>query len=68
MAGAMTVPKGNRGKGWLIGGATMHQTGRFNSHEIMVMPTMTMRPCEEDVAIYCAVPTNGLADYDLASG
>ncbi len=30
----------------------------LNSHEIIVMPTMSLRPGEEPWAICCAVPTN----------
>lgn len=43
--------------GVVIRGAKLHQTGMVNSHEIIVMPTMAMRPGEEDYAICCAVPT-----------
>ncbi|MCF8040862.1 MAG: 4-hydroxybutyryl-CoA dehydratase [Desulfarculaceae bacterium] len=76
--GAMTDPKGDRGKrpkdqvdpdlflrvkerregGIVISGAKLHQTGMLNSHEILVMPTLTMRPGEEAWAVCCAVPTN----------
>ena len=75
--GAMTDPKGDRGKrpaqqgdpdlylrvvdrhpdGVVIRGAKLHQTGMLNSHEILVMPTMAMRPGEEQYAVCCAVPT-----------
>jgi 4-hydroxybutyryl-CoA dehydratase/vinylacetyl-CoA-Delta-isomerase len=44
--------------GVVVQGAKFHQTGMLNSHEIIVMPTMTMRPGEEDWAICFAVPTN----------
>jgi 4-hydroxybutyryl-CoA dehydratase/vinylacetyl-CoA-Delta-isomerase len=50
--------KERRPGGVLIRGAKMHQTGMLNSHEILVMPTMAMRPGEESWAICCAVPTN----------
>jgi len=76
--GAMTDPKGDRGKrpkdqtdpdlflrvkerrenGVVISGAKLHQTGMVNSHEILIMPTMTMRPGEEAWAVCCAVPTD----------
>ncbi len=76
--GAMTDPKGDRGKrpaeqndpdlylrvkerrpeGIVISGAKLHQTGVLNSHEILIMPTLTMRPGEEAWAVCCAVPTN----------
>ncbi|MBI9076320.1 MAG: 4-hydroxybutyryl-CoA dehydratase [Desulfatibacillum sp.] len=78
MDGAMTDPKGDRGKrpkdqvdpdlflrvverkqgGVVVRGAKLHQTGMVNSHEVLVMPTLTMRPGEEDWAICFAVPTN----------
>lgn len=44
--------------GVVINGAKLHQTGMVNSHYIIVMPTMAMRPGEEDYAICFAVPTN----------
>jgi len=76
--GAMTDPKGDRGKrpkdqrdpdlflraverkrnGVVVRGAKLHQTGMLNSHEIIVMPTLTMRPGEEEWAICFALPTN----------
>ncbi|MBU0515332.1 MAG: 4-hydroxybutyryl-CoA dehydratase [Proteobacteria bacterium] len=75
--GAMTDPKGDRGKrpaeqtdpdmfvrvkdrrpgGIVVSGAKLHQTGMLNSHEILVMPTMNMRPGEEAWAVCFAVPT-----------
>ncbi|MGO8880404.1 MAG: 4-hydroxyphenylacetate 3-hydroxylase family protein [Desulfomonilaceae bacterium] len=42
--------------GIVISGAKLHQTGMLNSHEILIMPTMSMRPGEESWAICCAVP------------
>ena len=76
--GAMTDPKGDRGKrpseqrdpdlylrvvdrrkdGIIVRGAKLHQTGILNSHEIIVMPTMAMRPGEEPWAVCFAVPTD----------
>jgi len=44
--------------GVVVRGAKFHQTGMVNSHEIMVMPTLALRPGEEDWAICFAVPTN----------
>ena len=44
--------------GVVISGAKLHQTGMLNSHEIMVMPTMTMRDGEQPWAVCCAVPTD----------
>ena len=75
--GAMTDPKGDRGKrpkdqkdldlflrvvdrksdGVVVRGAKLHQTGMLNSHEILVMPTMSMRQGEEAFALCFAVPT-----------
>ncbi|MCB2227743.1 MAG: 4-hydroxybutyryl-CoA dehydratase [Desulfarculaceae bacterium] len=50
--------KERRPGGIVISGAKLHQTGMLNSHEILVMPTLTMRPGEEAWAVCCAVPTN----------
>jgi 4-hydroxybutyryl-CoA dehydratase/vinylacetyl-CoA-Delta-isomerase len=50
--------KDRRSDGIVISGAKLHQTGMLNSHEILVMPTLTMRPGEEPWAVCCAVPTN----------
>ncbi len=50
--------KDRRSGGVVISGAKLHQTGMLNSHEILVMPTMSMRPGEEPWAICCAVPTD----------
>ena len=47
-----------KGDGVIVRGAKFHQTGMLNSHEIMVMPTISMRPGEEDWAICFAIPTN----------
>jgi 4-hydroxybutyryl-CoA dehydratase/vinylacetyl-CoA-Delta-isomerase len=44
--------------GVVVRGAKLHQTGMLNSHEIIVMPTINMRPGEEDWAICFSVPTN----------
>ena len=49
--------KDHRPDGIVISGAKLHQTGMLNSHEILVMPTLTMRPGEEPWAVCCAVPT-----------
>jgi 4-hydroxybutyryl-CoA dehydratase/vinylacetyl-CoA-Delta-isomerase len=75
--GAMTDPKGDRGKrpgaqadpdlylrvverksdGVVVCGAKLHQTGMLNSHEILVMPTMSLREGEGAYAVCFAVPT-----------
>ncbi len=43
--------------GVVVRGAKLHQTGMLNSHEMIVMPTMAMRPGEQDWAICFALPT-----------
>ncbi len=50
--------KERRSGGVVISGAKLHQTGMLNSHEMLVMPTMSLRQGEEPWAICCAVPTN----------
>lgn len=45
-------------KGVYISGAKAHQTGCINSHWIIVMPTMRLRPEDKDYAIVGAVPAN----------
>ncbi|OAI42344.1 hypothetical protein AYO38_11500 [bacterium SCGC AG-212-C10] len=44
--------------GVFISGAKMHITGAAVVHDLVVLPTKTMRPGEEDYAIACAVPAN----------
>jgi len=44
--------------GVVVRGAKLHQTGLLNSHEVMVMPTVSLGPGEEDWAICFALPTN----------
>jgi 4-hydroxybutyryl-CoA dehydratase/vinylacetyl-CoA-Delta-isomerase len=39
-----------------IRGAKVHQTGALNSHELLVMPTRSLKSVEQDYAIVCAVP------------
>ena len=43
--------------GVYVTGAKAHQTGFVNSHEVLVMPTISMREGDEDYAISFAVPT-----------
>ncbi len=43
--------------GVVVRGAKLHQTGMLNSHEMIVMPTIAMRPGEQDWAICFALPT-----------
>jgi len=45
-------------EGIVVRGAKLHQTGMLNSHEIMVMPTMSLKNGEEEFAVCFAVPTN----------
>jgi 4-hydroxybutyryl-CoA dehydratase/vinylacetyl-CoA-Delta-isomerase len=44
--------------GIVIRGAKVHQTGFLNSHAALVMPTLAMRPGEEDYAISFGIDTN----------
>jgi 4-hydroxybutyryl-CoA dehydratase/vinylacetyl-CoA-Delta-isomerase len=45
-------------KGVYIKGAKAHQTGCINSHWLIVMPTMRMRPEDKDYAIVGAIPVD----------
>lgn len=45
-----------REDGIVVRGAKAHQTGATNSHEIIVMPTVAMKPGEEDYAVSFALP------------
>lgn len=47
-----------RPDGIVVRGAKAHQTGMSNSHEVLVMPTIAMRPEDKDYAVAFAVPTN----------
>jgi 4-hydroxybutyryl-CoA dehydratase/vinylacetyl-CoA-Delta-isomerase len=47
-----------RPDGVVIRGAKMHQTGCINSHWIVVMPTMRLRPADKDYAITAAIPVD----------
>lgn len=44
--------------GIVVRGAKAHQTGAINSHEILVMPTQTMREADKDYAVSFAVPAD----------
>lgn len=44
--------------GVVVRGCKAHQTGIVNSHEVLVMPTIAMRPEDKDYAISFAVPTD----------
>ncbi|WMJ82381.1 4-hydroxyphenylacetate 3-hydroxylase family protein [Clostridium sp. MB40-C1] len=47
-----------REDGVVVRGSKVHQTGITNSHEILVMPTIAMRPEDKDYAISFSVPTD----------
>jgi 4-hydroxybutyryl-CoA dehydratase/vinylacetyl-CoA-Delta-isomerase len=41
-----------------IRGAKVHQTGALNSHEILVMPTRSLRSEDREYAVACAIPAS----------
>ena len=45
-----------RADGIVVRGAKAHQTGVLNSHEVIVMPTISMGPEDSDYAVSFAVP------------
>ena len=47
-----------REDGVVVRGAKAHQTGMVNSHEVIVMPTISLRPEDKDYAISFALPTD----------
>ncbi len=47
-----------RDDGVVVRGAKMHQTGMINSHEVVVMPTISLRPEDKDYAICFGIPTD----------
>ncbi len=47
-----------RDDGIVLRGAKAHQTGSVNSHEMLIMPTITMREGDEDYAVCCALPSD----------
>jgi 4-hydroxybutyryl-CoA dehydratase/vinylacetyl-CoA-Delta-isomerase len=47
-----------RAGGVVIRGAKAHQTGAINSHQVLVMPTSSLREDENDYAIVCALPSD----------
>jgi 4-hydroxybutyryl-CoA dehydratase/vinylacetyl-CoA-Delta-isomerase len=47
-----------RENGVVVKGAKAHQTGIINSQEVIVMPTMSLKPEDKDYAISFAVPTD----------
>ncbi|MGQ9638722.1 MAG: 4-hydroxyphenylacetate 3-hydroxylase family protein [Thermodesulfobacteriota bacterium] len=52
-----------RSDGIIIRGAKAHMTGGVNSHEILIMPTQTMREEDKDYALACAIPLNSSGIY-----
>ena len=47
-----------RPDGVVVRGAKCHQTGIVNSHEVLVMPTIALKPEDKDYAISFAMPTD----------
>lgn len=47
-----------RSDGIVVKGAKSHQTGMINSHEVLVMPTIAMKPEDKDYAVAFAVPVD----------
>ncbi|NHI94017.1 MAG: 4-hydroxybutyryl-CoA dehydratase [Candidatus Lokiarchaeota archaeon] len=47
-----------RDDGVVIRGSKAHQTGAVNSHEHLIMPTLTMRNEEKKFTICCAIPAD----------
>ena len=44
--------------GIVVRGAKLHQTGALNSHEIVVMPTLTLGEEDQDYAVAFAIPAD----------
>lgn len=47
-----------REDGIIVNGCKAHQTGICNSHEVLCMPTIAMRPEDKDYALCFSVPTD----------
>jgi len=47
-----------RNDGIIVRGAKAHQTGAVNSHEIIIMPTISMREEDRDYAVSFALPSD----------
>jgi len=47
-----------RADGIVVRGAKAHQTGAVNSHEIIVMPTLSLREADQDYAVSFALPSD----------
>ncbi|MCB5780140.1 4-hydroxyphenylacetate 3-hydroxylase family protein [Flavonifractor plautii] len=52
-----------RADGIVVRGAKLHQTGILNSHEVIVMPTISMGPEDKDYAVSFAIPVNTKGVY-----
>ena len=53
-------------KGIVIRGAKAHMTGMVNSHEMLIMPTMSLKPGDEDYAVllcFAGRRTGGTAHF-----
>ena len=44
--------------GIIVRGAKASQTGTVNCHEMLIMPTLSMREGDEDYSLTCAIPTD----------
>jgi len=44
--------------GIYLRGAKVHQTGAINSHEILVMPTRSLKAADQDYAVACVIPAD----------
>ncbi|MFX0140262.1 MAG: 4-hydroxyphenylacetate 3-hydroxylase family protein, partial [Candidatus Hodarchaeota archaeon] len=44
--------------GIIVRGAKVHQTGYLNSHRVIIMPTLALRPGEEEYAVSFGIDTN----------
>lgn len=47
-----------RADGIVVTGAKAHQTGIVNSHEILVMPTLSLKPGDVDYAVCFSIPVD----------
>ena len=47
-----------RDDGIIVRGAKVHQTGYLNSHRVIILPTLALRPGEEEYAVSFGIDTN----------
>lgn len=52
-------------RGIVIRGAKMHMTGMVNSFEMLIMPTVSLKPEEKDYAVACAVPVDAKGVFHI---